>query len=194
MVEHLDIQLDREDVILLLVEAYGRLLGRPFLSGITRLEKLVYLLDKETGFEGIARFFPFEPHNFGPFSKEVYEAVNFLEGCGLLEVSEKSYASYYESSDADRLSYEISDEASGQEPEIREQLFALTRNGETVTAKLRVAIAERRPRDLEELDGLVLRYGSWPLRQLIRYVYRRYPEMTSKSVHPEAERLKRQGT
>src|SRR5438309_1531287 len=84
--DSLDVQLDREDVILLLLEANERLLGKKWFSGITRMEKLLFLVEKETEFEGIARFFPFQPHNFGPFSKEVYEAIDFLESCDLIEI------------------------------------------------------------------------------------------------------------
>src|SRR5262245_61588211 len=105
-----DIELDSEDFILLLLEANERLLGKAAISGITRLEKLLFLLQNETDFEGIARFFVFEPHNFGPFSKEVYEAVDLLEGFELIQVREKTYSSLYTRSDEAKLSSEILDE------------------------------------------------------------------------------------
>lgn len=183
-----DVQLDGEDVILMLVEANERLHGRKYLSGITRLEKLVYLLEKETRFEAVGRFFPFFAHNFGPFSKEVLEAVDFLEGCTLLEVREKAYGTLYAAADEDELSTEITDDAEGQ-VEVKEREFRLTDNGRIVAQKMRQAVAARRPTDVKELDELVLKYGAWPLRQIIRYVYRQYPEMTVKSIHPEAQRM-----
>src|SRR5438132_13163686 len=96
--ESIDFQLDREDIVLLLLDANKRVLKKDTISGTTRLEKLLFLLEKETDFEGVARFFPFEAHNFGPFSKDVYEAVEFLEGCGLIEVGEKAYSSLYANS------------------------------------------------------------------------------------------------
>src|SRR5205085_8381093 len=103
------IQLDREDVILLMLEANERILRKDALSGITRLEKLLFLLERETDFEGIATFFEFEAHNFGPFSKEVYEAVEFLLGCDLIEVCDKTYSSVYSNSDEAKLLSEISE-------------------------------------------------------------------------------------
>jgi hypothetical protein len=186
---HVDIQLDREDVILMLVEANERIHRRAFLSGVTRLEKLVYLLEQETRFEGIARFFPFVAHNFGPFSKEVYEAVDFLEGCGLLEVREKSYGSAYAAADEAGLASEIGDDE--DDVEVKEKEFRLTDNGRVVARKMREAVQARRPSDVKELDGIVLKYGAWQLRQLIRYVYRQYPGMTVNSIHPEAQRVQR---
>lgn len=184
-----DVQLDGEDIILMIVEANKRIHGRTYLSGITRLEKLVYLLERETDFEGVGRFFPFHAHNFGPFSKEVYEAVDFLEGCNLLEVREKAYGSPYTSADEADLSAEIGDDEGGQR-EVKEKEFRLTCDGNTVASKLRGAVARRRPEDVDLLDKIVLKYGAWPLRQIIRYVYRQYPKMTVNSIHPEAQRIR----
>jgi hypothetical protein len=48
----------------------------------------------------------------------------------------------------------------------------------------------KRPTDLSEVDSIIRRFGSMPLNQLIRYVYRRHPDMVTKSIHPEAKRLK----
>ncbi len=61
----LNIKIDREDIILLILEAYKRLLGKEYLSGVTSLEKLLFLLNKETDFEGIVSFFVFKPYGFG---------------------------------------------------------------------------------------------------------------------------------
>jgi uncharacterized protein YwgA len=190
-----DIQLDREDIILLLLEANERLLGKPSLNGITRLEKLIFLLEQETEFEGIARFYVFKAHNFGPFSKEVYEAVEFLESCELIEVGEKPYTSRYASiAEAELLSQisdaEMPDTEEDGDVAATEKLFKFTGDGRKVAKLLRTATLARRPQDVAELDRVVVKYGSLPLNQLIRYVYRRYPKMTEKSIHPEARRVK----
>jgi hypothetical protein len=189
----LEIQLDPEDIILLILQANSDLLGRDALAGITRLEKLLFLLQKETDFEGVAAFFEFSAYNFGPFSKEVYEAAEFLEGCDLIVVKERLYPSYYATAGEDQLLAEIGEGEPEQLPDdstgAAEKLFFLTAAGQKVASKLREAVASRRPRDIEQLDSIVRRYGNLPLNQLIRYVYRRYPDMTVKSIHPEARRL-----
>src|SRR5439155_7786114 len=77
----IEMQIDREDVILLLLDANERLLGKKTIGGITRLQKLLFLLEKETNFEGIVEFFPFEPYNFGPLSKKVAQVAELLQGC-----------------------------------------------------------------------------------------------------------------
>jgi len=192
--ESTEIQLDPEDIILLLLEANEKLLGKYALGGVTRLEKLLFLLQKESDFEKIGSFYEFTAHNFGPFSKEVYEALDFLEGFELIQVKECVHSSYYANVGEALLLQEVSE---GEVDEVTtgnaigatEKLFTLTEDGRKVAQKLRQTIEGRRPKDIEELNGIIRRYGKLPLNQLIRYVYRQYPEMTVKSVHPEANRL-----
>lgn len=212
-----ELQLDPEDIILLLLEANESLLGKRAVGGVTRLEKLLFLLQKETGFEKMDSFYQFTAYNFGPFSKEVYEALDFLEGCELIQVKERMHSSYYSNVGEILLLQEIANvgeiellqEISEVEAEevtevedeevpkvttdnaigVTEKLFTLTENGHKVTQKLRQMIEKRRPKDIEELNGIIRRYAKLPLNQLIRYVYSKYPEMTVKSIHPEAKRV-----
>lgn len=189
--EHEEVQLDAEDIVLLVLEANARLLKKPSLNGITRLEKLLFLLERETDFEGVGRFFAFEPHNFGPFSKDVYSAIEFLDACELITTREKSYSSPYSTADECKLLSEISetdfsDDDTGAT--VKERQYSLTDNGRKVAHIMRNAIRQRRESDVTQLDSIVRRYGTMPLNQLIRYVYRQYPAMTEKSIHPEARR------
>lgn len=190
-----EIELDCEDIILLIIESNERLLGKNGLSGITRLEKLLFLLEKETEFEGIALLFPFQAYNFGPFSIEVYEAIDFLEGCELITVSEKAYPSYYASAGEAKLVSEIEDtsieetDAANDQNIAKEKIFRLTENGRKVAKKLRQFLYQKRPKDGEYLDGIVLRFSPLPLNHLIRYVYRQYPDMATASKHREAKFL-----
>lgn len=186
-----DIQLDPEDIVLLVLEANERLLKKPSLNGITRLEKLLFLLERETEFEGIGSFFIFEPNNFGPFSKDVYGAIDFLDACELISTREKSYSSPYSSADEWKLLAEITESDDPETPErVKERQFLLTENGRKVARIIRDAINRRKPSDIEDLDTVIRKYGTMPLNQLIRYVYRQYPGMTVKSIHPEAQRIR----
>jgi uncharacterized protein YwgA len=191
----LSVQLDREDIVLLVLDANERLFRKQTFNGVTRLEKILYLLSKETSFEVIADFYGFKAHNFGPFSKEVYEAVDFLSSCGLIEVRDKSYQSYYAGVGEASLREEIDASSEGDNDDqltvtATEKLFSLTNDGRKVAQIMRKAVVQRRPTDIEELDRIMIRYANLPLNQLIRYVYGRFPEMTGNSIHPEAERLR----
>lgn len=181
------IALDAEDFVLLLLESNERIFKKPIFYGITRLEKLIFLLKYETAFQGIGAFFPFKAHNFGPFSKDVYAAVDSLEGFGLIEVGDKTYAPAYAVSDEAELRNEISDDSEGDLA--TEKCFSLTENGRKVARIIRESINQEKPSDINDLDSIVRRYGGRPLNHLIRYVYRQYPKMTINSIHPEAKRI-----
>jgi len=181
-------ELDREDVILLLLDTSVRLLGSPTFKGITRLEKLVFLLTKEGG-NDVAGLFHFTPYKFGPFSKDVYECTEFLRGLGLLDVSERSIESYYATAEEEELFREISDSDESAAVGAREKIFQLTENGNKVATRLRQIWSSERPQDLSKIEEIVTRYAGLPLNQIIRHVYGRYPAMATKSIHPEARKL-----
>jgi hypothetical protein len=64
------------------------------LEGITRLEKLVFLLERETSMRDLLTEKPeFIAYNFGPFSTKVYQAVDTLEAARLITDSAASPAS-----------------------------------------------------------------------------------------------------
>ena len=189
------IHLDREDVVLLVLKANEELFQRESFNGITRLEKILFLIEKETDFEGIADFFVFKAHNFGPFSKEVYEAVDFLASCDLITIREKSYVSYYagmgEASLREEIDASSDDGGSDNVIEATEKVFSLTPQGRKVADIMHAAVRRRRPKDIAELERILVRFVNLPLNQLIRYVYTRYPAMTVKSIHPEAKRIRK---
>ncbi|MEM2136813.1 MAG: hypothetical protein QXI93_02520 [Candidatus Methanomethylicia archaeon] len=56
------------------------------ISGITRLQKIIFLLQREMGLGN----FIFKPYQFGPFSMEVKYVVQSLENQGFLKVEEGS--------------------------------------------------------------------------------------------------------
>src|SRR3989344_6285597 len=75
--------LEKSDMILLLL--YGRGAKGHFsepIQGITRLMKLLFLLEKEAG---INDGFSFVPYKMGPFSSEVYPELEFLRNFPLPE-------------------------------------------------------------------------------------------------------------
>src|SRR6056297_2825429 len=81
--------LEVDDAIVLLLGAPSdnpSLQGR--LQGVTKLEKLMFLLDQETAFaELMKEDMQFTPHNFGPFSSKIYQMVDVLAAAGLVEDS-----------------------------------------------------------------------------------------------------------
>jgi uncharacterized protein len=158
------------DLILLLLAAPGATQPRNHLNGITRLEKLLFLADRETDVPRMIESpFPFTPYHYGPYSREVYEAVDLLEEADLI-----SEERVFEGQALDEME-EL--EAVQTQSEGVERRFSLTANGQAVANLL----ADRNRPAFEALTEIKSRYGGMPLRQLIRYVYSRYPDFASVS-------------
>ena len=70
-----------DDMIILLLGAPSKIPTlQDRLEGITRLEKLIFLLERETDYSDlIDKETEFHAYNFGPFSAQVYKAVGLPE-------------------------------------------------------------------------------------------------------------------
>lgn len=187
----MSIEIDREDVLILMFDAYERLYQRGSFNGITRLEKLVFLLAREAGLADIDGLFAFKAYKFGPYSKAVYEAADFLQSFGMVDVETKPYYSYFLAEEEKELQRDTETEEDSDQPTPlgHERRFSLTADGKALAQKLRAAWEKEYPDHIAKLDTIVQRYGSLPLNQIIRYVYRRFPAMAENSIHPEAQRL-----
>jgi uncharacterized protein YwgA len=162
------------DLVLLLLAAPSRLsTARDKIHGVTRLEKLLFLAQKETDIAGkVEDAFRFQPYHYGPYSKEIYEAVELLEEAGLL-----SEERVYEGRPID----EMEGAAAGElELEGTERRFLLTSDGKAVAQLL----GDRHKEVWSALEQIKKRYAGMPLRRLIRYVYGSYPD------YAEASRIK----
>jgi hypothetical protein len=84
-----DSKLEIDDAIVLVLGAPSKsdkLRGR--LEGITRLEKLIFLLERETSADQwLAEKGEFIAYNFGPFSTKVYQAVDMLSAAQIINDS-----------------------------------------------------------------------------------------------------------
>jgi hypothetical protein len=169
-----DTPFEVDDAVVLLLGAPSRngRVGR--IEGITRLEKLFFLLDRETPVGGILDEHPdFEAHKFGPFSAKIYQAVETLEAADLITDSAAISATSEDSWESDEL---IGDEPSNS---YTTRDFALTDLGNRYYEAL---LAELPPGTENDVTELKDQFVSIPLRQLIRYVYTKYPELTGNSV------------
>lgn len=147
------------------------------MQGITRLEKLVFLLERETSLRDLLTEKPeFIAYNFGPFSAKVYQAVDTLTAAGLIT---DSAASTKAPSEAETWeSFAAIDDAAPDDPYATRD-FQLTERGR----RYYDALVQQLPSEaVQELSQLKARFGSLPLRQLVRYVYERYPGYTERSL------------
>lgn len=167
--------LETDDAIVLLLGAPGRTeRSRGRVDGVTRLEKLLFLLEKETpAASWLLESADFQAHKFGPFSAKAYREIDTLVAAGLVEDSGRI-------TDSTEDSWEQRNIIGGRPADpYATRDFALTDRGEQYYK----ALLKELPADAEgEVSELKSRFGTVPLRQLVRYVYERYPTFTEKSL------------
>lgn len=146
------------------------------IKGITRLEKMIFLLERETSSKNwLQQKADFEAYNFGPFSQKIYQAVDTLAAARLIEDSSSLTSDASDSWEQRELIGGTS--GSGNPYTTRD--FHLTERGWRYFEALKEELTEE---SLQELADFKKRFAYLPLRQLIRYVYSRYKEYTTKSV------------
>jgi hypothetical protein len=170
-----DVQLETDDAVVLILGAPSRTPAlKDRIDGITRLEKLLFLLQRETEIGPLLTEDPeFFAHNFGPFSSKVYQAVDTLAAAGLVEDSAELASS---TEDAWETQQVIGEHPSDP---YATRTIALTQRGRRYYQALIRELPEGTEKLLSEFKQA---FGGIPLRRLVRYVYERYPEMTDKSV------------
>lgn len=159
--------------------------GQSALAGTTRLQKLMFLLTQRPDFqtlvkEGKAPDVRFHAYRMGPFTPEIYEAVELLSEFDppLITVA----ASQQREGDleldryVDELDLDRSEPAVTSAP--RPTLYRLTPEGRTVALQLRLGAD---PAIRTAISAITDEFGSLPLRELLRRVYRDFPTYTSRS-------------
>jgi uncharacterized protein YwgA len=143
-------------------------------SGITRLEKLIFILDEETDVGQMLTDSPeFVPHNFGPFSQKVYQAIDILASANLVTDSAQIDVSNDESWETGNF---IDDEPDQQ---YTSREISLTERGRRYYNALETEFGSN---VVSTVSAVKDRFGNLPLTQLVRYVYQRHPEQIEKSI------------
>ncbi len=161
------------DLILLLLVAPTRWSqAQDRINGITRLEKLLFFIEKEClNDTAVSESFEFIAYHYGPYSREVYEAVELLEEAEL--VWERRAFTDSDLDRAEELLY------SDMTTEISyERQFLLTDKGKIVAEYL----AESHSQLQKKIERIKNQYAGLTLQNLIFHVYSQYPDYTKRSV------------
>lgn len=131
------------------------------IEGRTRLQKMVFLLEKEV--EQIEETpidssrYDFIPYDYGPFSKKLYDDLDYLSAEGLID-------DFEEKMNDGQVKYN----------------YELTSDGEEfVESQLNSSESEL---IIELAEEMKTRYNNVPLSALIDYVYSEYPKYAENSV------------
>lgn len=146
------------------------------ISGNTRLDKLVFLIEMETSLGKLLKNdFKYEAYNFGPYSSEVFDAIQALNNAGLVNIDRKPVDELL--SEADR--YYVEQQADIGESQEAMAVYSLTEDGITVAESLFNSLSDN---EKKELVSLKEKYNAIDLHALIRYVYKKYPDYAAQSL------------
>jgi hypothetical protein len=164
--------IETDDAVVLVLGAPGGPSKPGYLEGITRLEKLVFLLERETPIgRWLTEAADFRSHKFGPFSSKIYRAVDTLAAYALLNDSARD-------ADSTEDQWESVNVLGVNVNPYTTRTFELTPRGRQYYDAL---IKELPPEAKDVLRKFKDRFAGLPLRRLVRYVYERYPEFTDRS-------------
>lgn len=176
--------LGRRELLLLLLGLEGPRASATGIGGITRLQKLIFLLEREYGLRPAGDGFEFTPYKAGPYSSRLYDNLELLENLGLVESEPTDVATEPEAAELEALSFEELMGASSAEEQpaadsYEERKYRLTSKGLEHVGKLleRQDIAAA----ADSVRKVKTKYKSHALNNLLRYVYTKYPEMTVES-------------
>jgi uncharacterized protein YwgA len=167
------------DLLMVLLYAPGSsgTAGEP-IGGITRLQKLVFLLKEGEGPAAIvasAKEFLYKPFRMGPFSQEIYRDLDVLNSLGMLRTRRLEYLiTDDDDPDPEDAVYDVTP----QERVVESTQFELSELGKRVGRDLLESLT---PRDREGLVQFKKFFNAIPLRQLLIFVYQKYPQYTTES-------------
>ena len=171
-----------DDALVLLLGAPSHRVRPGRIEGVTRLEKLLFILDKEGDAKDWMSEDPeFVPYNYGPFTPKVYQAVDTLSTTGIIEDSKASArddSDTWEERDAIGSGNAIGESDEAPNPYVTRD-FSLTDRGWKYYHVLEQEVGRK---VVDGISAIKDDFAALPLNQLVRYVYSNHDEFTSKSL------------
>lgn len=175
-------------MLLLLLYSPGRTaeINEPVV-GRTRMVKMLFLFSREAMKHFRAgtsiteeNFYTFFPWNFGPYSQQVFDDLEFFRLRGFIDPEEADEEALPESAAEWQawLSTSGTDPDDGRVTEYTEQVYRLNKKGLAFAARLYESLSPEQRKLLKEFKR---KTTSTPLRALLKYVYENYPDQTTKS-------------
>jgi hypothetical protein len=166
------------DLVLVLLHAPGSEECEP-VDGITRLQKLMFLLQQEDSPAALVRDYErleYRAFKLGPYSDRLTSVIDELVSAGIIS--------------AERLRYWLHDDSDSNEgigmdaSEIRSPIESLRFRvapgiGKQAAEDLWRSLSRKTQKEIRDFKRF---FNSLSLRQLLIYTYRRYPEFTEKSI------------
>lgn len=171
----------KQRLLLLLLGLDGSSISKKGIGGITRLQKLLFLLWKEAGIEEVEHGFEFKPYKAGPFSRKLYDELELLENLGLIQSEVQGNATEAEAAELEELSFEelmgeegqtFGDAEAPSSDTFEERRFTLTDKGLKLARKML-----EKPESKPFADGIrkiKSKFANYSLQDLLYHVYTKY--------------------
>lgn len=143
------------------------------IRGITRIMKLLFLLEKEVEIDKFCPlYYQFIPYKLGPFSLQVYEDLKLLMELGFVKRREIDIIG--------EVPIHPDDSKIDEGFRFNEitTTYSLTDLGEEYAEKLAIGL---KPGIVDKINFIKNRFGQLSLKRLLGYVYQNYPEYTTQS-------------
>lgn len=157
------------------------------IGGITRLQKLLFLLWKEAGIEEVDTGFEFTPYKAGPYSRKLYDELELLENLNLIQSEDQGEATEPEAAEIEELSFEhlMGDDAlpfksvhsrgeATTADSFEERRFTLTPKGLDAVNRL-LQNADLGP-VVDSIRKIKSKFAKYSLQDLLYYVYTKYED------------------
>lgn len=171
------------DILMLLLYTRGAsgAEGEP-IEGITRLDKIMYLLSQSAEFSKIIKGgYTFQADNFGPFAPELFDDIQALKQEGVIEASERKTTNKIETVDEESVEKVLDDEPDMNVSwkKYNVETYKLTALGMKIAAQLYVNLTEDQQKEISEIKK---KFGKMSLKNLLYFVYSTAPsKMLEKS-------------
>jgi uncharacterized protein YwgA len=179
-------EIGRRELLLMLIGLEGGDTFSGSISGITRLQKFIFLLENEEGIRPTGDGFQFEPYKAGPYSSKLYDDLELLENLGLIRSEATAESTPSEAADINRLNFEDLiggfeelEGSSRASDSFEEHRFTLTEQGRARAEEFSKK-GESEP-FVSAIRKIKSKYSHYSLRDLLKYVYTRYPDWTTES-------------
>jgi len=99
-------KVSKHQLLLMLLGLDGSVVSEKGIGGITRLQKLLFLLWKEAGIQEVDAGFEFKPYKAGPYSRKLYDELELLANLGFIRTEVQGGATEAEAAELEELSFE----------------------------------------------------------------------------------------
>jgi hypothetical protein len=174
----------RAHLLLLLLLAPGKsgIIGEN-IQGIVRIMKLLFLMKMDAGLDKyVSDYYPFAPYKLGPFEKAVYDDLDALVERNLVE---RKPVGKDQLEPESRLPKELDTDKNIDFIDFdrtkTNAIYQLTSTGRKYAQAYAKGAEQVNPTIIRDIRDIKSTWAYQPLKRLLIYVYKKYPEYTTES-------------